>query len=217
MAIKDYYKILEVSPSATDADIKKSFRRLALKYHPDKNFGNELYSSKFKEVKEAYEILSDTKQRHLYNDQRKSQLQTQKTKTQVQLTPQLILQTTIDFRKKVLVLDPHRMNKTVLFQQLEYLLSKHNIAVLQYYNLEAVNKRIIEEIILCAKDLHFKQVESICLTLTALAGTDNNTYRSIHQFLKQVKRRSQWEKYKVFVAILFGLLLCFLVYLLSAV
>ena len=54
MAHKDYYKILEVTSAATSVEIKKSYRRLALQYHPDKNFGNQLYEAKFKEIQEAY-------------------------------------------------------------------------------------------------------------------------------------------------------------------
>lgn len=63
---KDYYKILGISRSATDDDIKKAYRKLALKYHPDKNKtpGAE---DRFKEVAEAYEVLSDKKKRDIYD------------------------------------------------------------------------------------------------------------------------------------------------------
>lgn len=56
---KDYYKILEVSKDADDNTIKKAYRKLAIKYHPDKNLGNEEAEAKFKDISEAYETLSD--------------------------------------------------------------------------------------------------------------------------------------------------------------
>lgn len=63
---KDYYKILGLAKGASDDDIKKAYRKLALKYHPDKNkeAGAE---EKFKEVAEAYEILSDPKKKEIFD------------------------------------------------------------------------------------------------------------------------------------------------------
>lgn len=63
---KDYYKILGVARSANDDDIKKAYRKLALRYHPDKNKSAEA-EEKFKEVAEAYEVLSDKKKRDIYD------------------------------------------------------------------------------------------------------------------------------------------------------
>lgn len=63
---KDYYKILGVSRSATDDELKKAYRKLALKYHPDKNKAKGA-EDKFKEIGEAYEVLSDKNKREIYD------------------------------------------------------------------------------------------------------------------------------------------------------
>jgi DnaJ-class molecular chaperone len=63
---KDYYKILGVSRTATDDEIKKAYRKLALKFHPDKN-KNPGAEDKFKECSEAYEVLSDKKKREIFD------------------------------------------------------------------------------------------------------------------------------------------------------
>lgn len=55
----DFYKILGVKPGATDIEIKKAYRKLALQYHPDRNIGDKEAESKFKEVAAAYKALSD--------------------------------------------------------------------------------------------------------------------------------------------------------------
>jgi curved DNA-binding protein len=64
---KDYYSVLGVSKSASAEDIKRAFRKLARKYHPDVNPGNSAAEAKFKEVSEAYEVLSDTEKRQKYD------------------------------------------------------------------------------------------------------------------------------------------------------
>lgn len=64
---KDYYGILKVSKNATSDEIKKAYRKLALKYHPDKNKGSKEAEEKFKEVAEAYEALIDPQKREIYD------------------------------------------------------------------------------------------------------------------------------------------------------
>lgn len=63
----EYYNILEVSESATAAEIKKAYRKIAMKYHPDRNQGDKAAEEKFKEAAEAYEVLGDLEKRKIYD------------------------------------------------------------------------------------------------------------------------------------------------------
>ena len=67
MAKRDYYEILLVARTATEEEIKKSYRRLAVKFHPDKNPGDKTAEDKFKELSEAYEVLNDAQKRAAYD------------------------------------------------------------------------------------------------------------------------------------------------------
>ena len=67
MAKRDYYEVLGADRSADEAALKKAYRRLAMKYHPDRNEGDEGAEERFKEAKEAYEVLSDSQKRPAYD------------------------------------------------------------------------------------------------------------------------------------------------------
>ena len=67
MTKRDYYEVLGVGKDAAEADIKKAYRRLAMKLHPDRNSGDTKTEAEFKDVKEAYEVLSDPQKRATYD------------------------------------------------------------------------------------------------------------------------------------------------------
>jgi molecular chaperone DnaJ len=67
MSKRDYYQVLDVPRTASEADIKKAYRRLAMKFHPDRNPGDHEAEDKFKEAKEAYETLTDAQKRAAYD------------------------------------------------------------------------------------------------------------------------------------------------------
>ena len=68
MAKRDYYDVLGVSKSATPDQIKSAYRKLAVKYHPDKNKGDKASEDKFKEASEAYHVLSNAERKQNYDN-----------------------------------------------------------------------------------------------------------------------------------------------------
>lgn len=71
--MKDYYYFLGIPQNASAEDIKKAYRKLSLKYHPDKNENDDYFSDRFKEVKEAYETLTDPERKRIYDQNLGSQ------------------------------------------------------------------------------------------------------------------------------------------------
>ena len=78
--VKDYYKVLDISINASNDEIKKAFRSLAKKYHPDRNQGDKDALRKFQEVNEAYEVLSKEESRKKYDQERFKENNNQETK-----------------------------------------------------------------------------------------------------------------------------------------
>ena len=67
MAKRDFYEVLGIEKSASDKEIKKAYRRMAMKYHPDRNPGDKDAEESFKEVNEAFEVLSDDQKKAAYD------------------------------------------------------------------------------------------------------------------------------------------------------
>jgi molecular chaperone DnaJ len=67
MATRDYYEVLGVSKTSSEDEIKKSYRRVALQYHPDRNPDDPTAEEKFKEASEAYDVLHDSEKRSIYD------------------------------------------------------------------------------------------------------------------------------------------------------
>src|SRR5688572_6588816 len=132
MSSKDYYRILEVGLNASASDIKKAYRRLAHKHHPDKNKGNKISEAKFKEIHEAYKVLSDEKKRQEYNHSRfDRQYGFNKKTPPTPVNASAVLKKSQELRKKVAQMDPHRMSTEGLYNQLQNLLSPYNLALLK--------------------------------------------------------------------------------------
>ncbi|MBS1666071.1 MAG: J domain-containing protein [Bacteroidetes bacterium] len=214
---KDYYKILEVGATATQKEIKTSYRKLAQRYHPDKNQGNPISEAYFREVMEAYQVLSNPRKRETYNYERWHHRSTGNKFRGPAFSPQTILYEILSTRKYLSTIDRFQMNQEALYFHLKEILSDHNLLVLHECKNEQINHQILHELIAAAQPLHFKFAKSLGERLIKLAGTDTGMIDQVKKYLDESKRNNQWERYKIPLTLLATLLISLLILYLSRV
>lgn len=212
MSSKDYYIILGVKPTASADEIKRSYRRLALKYHPDKNPGDIIAEATFKEIVEAYEILSDAKKREDYHYKR-LYTYNYKYKETPKATPQSILKEAVKLQQLVEKADPFRMNQEALLLQVEEVLNENNLSILKEEKQVSVNVKIIQALLIACEPMHFQFYFQVHNKLMQIA--DENSKKMLANFYSSKQKENNWNKYKVIGAIVLALLMCLAIFLVS--
>lgn len=215
MELKDYYGILQIETSATKPEIKKAYRKLAMRFHPDKN-QNDLYAAaRFEEIKEAYEVLTNPSKKEYYLQQRWYNQSIGKRKTESIITPVTVLKQMLELDIYVYKLDVHRMDKQGLADYTGELLSNANIDKILLFNEQHVNNQIIIIAIKAMSSLTYRQAEVISNNLYKLAGENAEFKNMINEFLYLKKQKEKTEKYKPVIALLIVAILCLLIWLMG--
>lgn len=203
LSMKDYYKILEINPSSTAEDIKKSYRRLALKYHPDRNLDSRFSEDIFKEIVEAYQVLSNIELKNKYDYSRSQHNQKPKDKQdqnrKKQLTAKDVLGHFTTFRIQITKLKRSDVNQDNLFKNLDGLLTDNIINFLLLFDDIKTNKLIINEILICSKYLNYKNANILINKAAKIAGSDNDMLLAIFKFDKRLKSWAYWDFYKYII------------------
>lgn len=215
MAFKNYYKTLGVNPDSSQDMIKKKFRLLAQQYHPDKNAGHEFATAQFREIQEAYEILSNPSKRKQYYFEWKSHCSPADNYYESNNDPSVILNDCIRINKEIDRMDRFRINKDSIFRQLNEILSESNINLLLFHKDEKLNSSIITQILAAARAIPFRHITSVTNSLITIAGTDHTSIKKITTFNKTTKRQYYWEKNYPLLVLLITLSICILIYRLS--
>ncbi len=212
---KDYYKILKIPYTANDQEIKKAYRQLAMKFHPDRNEGNSMAENHFKEVQEAYEVLSHQGRRSAYNQQRWYRYSTGKPHHNPPVTSYNILHKCKSLNYYISTLDSFHINRLALNNYILQLLSEANLNVLIKDNDRSTNEFIITELLKATQPLPFKFIKEICGILLLIAGNDIKTTESINKHLKDKKFSHYWALYLPLTVLIISILLCLLIYFVS--
>lgn len=210
MAEKDLYKILDIPATASPDEIKKAYRKLALKYHPDVNSGGKVVEAWFKQINEAYRVLSDPHRRSAYNQQRWYRESIVSANTHPPDTPEEMLRRCKAVQRYVDAIDHHRLNHTALQHYLEYLLNANNLEMLADWNDEASNDAIVTSLLAAARPLTYQRLLSVTSKLARIKATEGASL--IEAMVKEKKRASYWKNYQLAYVLLIAAILCVLIY-----
>lgn len=210
--MKDYYKILGVPSSASIAEIKKAYRALAFKYHPDKNPDNSLSEAHFKEIQEAYSVISDSNKRAAYDDERWLSGMGKKTKYTEAITPAWLVNVCVQLNASLATMDTHRMSQRALQSYILLILEDAHIAILQQYNDASATHAVINEILIASKKLDVTYLDPIEERLQLLAGKDDEMLQAIDLKMEERIRKARWEKILPYFIIIITLALCLCMY-----
>ncbi len=206
MQTKDHYQILQVSHSSSPEEIKRSFRKLAVQYHPDKNEGNSIAEERFREIKEAYDILSNTQKRQDYHYKRFASVYEYSI-----LTPGFILKQCLELKKITSVIQHYHINYDLLSLQIREILSEQSLAVLEKENDASLNKNILQLMIDSSDPLPYPYFLSISPILISLSNNEKNI-ATIQSIILYKKRVYFFEKYKFLIAVMIASIICMLIY-----
>lgn len=209
---KDYYKILGVVPAADALAIKKAYRNLAVKYHPDKNPDNAYAEAHFKEVQEAYATLSNTNKRRAYDEERWLSGMGNRMRDKQIISPGWILEECAKLCNHMATIDTYRMSHRSLRDYIFLILSDSHMAILKEQNEQDTNNHIIEAILISIRRLQIDYAIEVAAKLKELA-TDEEKTMEIDGFITYRQRQANTGKALPILVIIITIALCILMYL----
>ncbi|HYD23014.1 MAG TPA: DnaJ domain-containing protein, partial [Flavipsychrobacter sp.] len=193
-ALKDYYKILDIHPAATVEEVKKAYRKMAFKYHPDTGIQDAFAESYFHEVQEAYIVLSDESRRRQYDNDRWLAGMTDRAREHKAVSPDWVLKESIKLYNHITTVDVYRMNHRSLYEYLLQLLNDRHMSILTSSDEPSVNEGIVNMVLQSTKGLKYTYMRPVADRLGRLAADIPELQQKLDAMLKARRREAQWEK-----------------------
>jgi len=212
MRLKDHYSTLQISPSATQQEVKKAYRLLAHKYHPDKNPDSLFATSHFREIQEAYSILSDEKKRRLYDEERYFSGLSKQKEPKLQ-GARWLLQQSDQLRKHMMKVDSFSMNHRALQEYVLLFLSDSHLALLEQDEHREISLQIAENLLSAVRNIDYVYLPTIQERMLLLVQGDPNLSTGIAELIQQRKNASTLQKLTPAIIVICTILLCILMYL----
>jgi molecular chaperone DnaJ len=214
MPIKDYYTLLRLEPNADRYAIKKAYRKMAMEYHPDKIGNNQNTSSYFREIQEAYDVLSNAKKREEYHYQRWLE-KSMGHQLDLALTPIQILQLFLKTEQYLHESDSFKMDKNQLAEHLKQLYSKARQMIVLEANDSHIEKESLRLAMLSSKNLSSTTQLNLLYHLQPLIARQRGIEAEWLLNINAISRKERFNNLKIPLIIIITILLCFMILFLS--
>ena len=212
MPLKDYYQILELGPEASEADIRRSYRRLAMLHHPDKNPDDRVAEAVFREVQEAYDTLTDPRKKDAYLQLRwYEQSQGRRLSGLKALTSIQILKDLLQLDRYISFQNPYHIDRKGLSDYLLQTFSPEAVGHLKAEKDHSVVQEIIATALRPAKHLRPKEAAPVMERLRILSVQDTDLTGQIDRFNKTMNDRQWWEKWKFPILVAVTAIICLVI------
>jgi len=216
MPLKDYYRILEVSPQATEGDIKKAYRRLAMQYHPDRQQDDQVAAAYFREIQEAYDTLTDPGKKDAYLQQRWYQKSMGKRMAGMRaLTSVDILRDMLRLDKYISLQDPYHLDKPGLLDHMLQVLSPEALAQLEAEPDPDVLGVVLTTALSCGRHLNPRQAMTLAERLTRLAEAEPRLKPLLEDYVATARMERFWEGLRMPILLAVSLVICYIIFKLS--
>ena len=211
--LKDYYKILDIPPNAGPAEIKKSFRRLAMRYHPDKHDESHTAVAQFREIQEAYETLMDPLKKENYLQLRwYEQSMGRKLSDPRPMTSSTVLQDAVRLNRYVFTLNPFRIDSPGLLYYELQLLNDDAVSILKQENNSSLINELVRLMVASSRTFRFSDARKLADRLKLIITEDSVSLPLLDEFLQTRKKQDRWHKWKIVFFLAVTLLLCYIIY-----
>ncbi len=202
---KSYYQILGVGQSATLIEIKSAYRKLALKFHPDKNQNDKYFEDRFKEIQEAYYVLSNPTKRKDYDikfgkkTEQSAQPKSTETKREQGATPESLATGVEAAYRKLKWAEAEQINYSELIKYIDSVINDNIVTQLLKIGDIRSNERIVDSISGLFKFLRKNDIQKYMSLLVKLSGSNNELISKLHRFEREENREK--DARKIFTAL----------------
>lgn len=207
--VKDYYRILELSPQAGSDEIRRSFRRLAMEWHPDIKGENP----RFLDIREAYETLIDPDRKEAYLRSRSDEEALgRRFGTHARPTPASLMGKALQMERDVSTMDAFRIDGESLLTSIDDCLDEPAVEMLRSETDPVYRSRLTGILLNCGRPLEARQAERLAGILRRIDLGEEACIRQVDEYLKRKRSAQRWETWRTPLLLALTLLICLLIF-----